>query len=153
MVDVGGKAVTERSATARGTVRISPELAVILQHGELEKGDAFTVAKTAAILAAKQTGSLVPMCHPLPIDVIDVDLTLDPDAGLVIIEATAKTEAKTGVEMEAIVAVTMAAVTFYDMCKSVDKGMVIDRIYLARKTGGKSGTYLNDAPRLPSERE
>ena len=88
MVDVGGKAVTERSATARGTVRISPELAVILQHGELEKGDAFTVAKTAAILAAKQTGNLVPMCHPLPIDVIDVDLTLDPDAGVVIIEAS-----------------------------------------------------------------
>ena len=153
MVDVGGKSVTERSATARGTVRISPELSGILERGEWEKGDAFTVAKIAAILAAKQTGSLVPMCHPLPIDVIDVELTLDPAAGEVFIEATAKTEAKTGVEMEAIVAVTMAAVTFYDMCKAVDKGMVIDRIYLARKSGGKSGTYQNDAPRLPAERD
>ncbi|MEE8554280.1 MAG: cyclic pyranopterin monophosphate synthase MoaC [bacterium] len=147
MVDVGGKTATVREATARGTVRISPELAEVLEAGTLEKGDAFTVAKTAAILAAKQTGALIPMCHPLPLNVVDVELTLDQGAGEVRIEATAKTEAKTGVEMEALMAVSMAALTFYDMCKAVDKGMVIDRIYLVKKTGGKSGPYLNESPR------
>lgn len=147
MVDVGGKAVTRRVARVRGKVRISPELVAVLQAGTLEKGDAFTVAKTAGILAAKQTGTLIPMCHPLPIDVVDISLTLDADAGEVLIEAEARTDAKTGVEMEAMVAASVAALTFYDMCKAVDKGMVIDRIYLVEKTGGKSGAYRNDAPR------
>ncbi len=147
MVDVGGKTATVREATARGTVRISPELAEVLEAGTLEKGDAFTVAKTAAILAAKQTGALIPMCHPLPLNVVDVELTLAKGAGEVRIEATAKTEAKTGVEMEALMAVSMAALAFYDMCKAVDKGMVIDRVYLVKKTGGKSGPYLNESPR------
>ena len=147
MVDVGGKAATAREATARGTVRISPELAEMLETGTLEKGDAFTVAKIAAILAAKQTGALIPMCHPLPLNVVAVELTLDKEAGEVGIEATAKTEAKTGVEMEALMAVSIAALAFYDMCKAVDKGMVIDRVYLVKKTGGKSGPYRNDSPR------
>jgi len=147
MVDVGGKAVTRRVATARGKVRISPELAAVLKAGTLEKGDAFTVAKTAAILAAKQTGTLIPMCHPLPLDVVEVELTLDEAAAEVNIEATARTDARTGVEMEAMVAVSVAALTVYDMCKAVDKGMVIDRVYLVHKTGGKSGTYRNDEPR------
>jgi cyclic pyranopterin phosphate synthase len=143
MVDVGGKAVTERSATAKCRVRISAELVQILKAGTLEKGDAFTVAKTAGILAAKQTGTLIPMCHPLPLNVVDVDITLDEAACLVTVQATAKTEAKTGVEMEAMVAVSVAALTFYDMCKAVDKGMVIDSVHLAEKTGGKSGTFRN----------
>jgi cyclic pyranopterin monophosphate synthase len=147
MVDVSGKAATLRSATALGRVKISPELVEILQAGTLEKGDAFTVAKTAGILAAKQTGTLIPMCHPLPLNVIEVDLKLDAAAATVEISATARTEAKTGVEMEAMVAVSVAALTLYDMCKAVDKGMVIDRIHLAEKTGGKSGTYRNPDPR------
>jgi cyclic pyranopterin phosphate synthase len=143
MVDVGGKAVTERAAIAKCRIRISPELAQVLREGTLEKGDAFTVAKTAGILAAKQTGSLIPMCHPLPLNVVEIDLALDDAAGIVTVQATARTEAKTGVEMEALVAVSIAALTFYDMCKAVDKGMVIDAIHLAEKTGGKSGTYRN----------
>ena len=147
MVDVGSKTVSERVATARGRVKISAELVSILKSGTLEKGDAFTVAKTAGILAAKQTGQLIPMCHPLPLNVVELDLELDEALSEVRIEATARTEAKTGVEMEALLAVSMAALTFYDMCKAVDKGMVIDRIHLARKTGGKSGTYVNDSPR------
>ena len=147
MVDVGGKATTERVAKARGLVRISPELAGVLKAGTLEKGDAFTVAKTAGILAAKNTGGLIPMCHPLPLNLVDIDLELDEGACEVRIEAIAKTEAKTGVEMEAMVAVSVAALTFYDMCKAVDKGMVIGKVHLAEKTGGKSGAYRNTEPR------
>ena len=142
-----GSASLSHFDTQTGRARISPELAEVLEAGTLEKGDAFTVAKTAAILAAKQTGALIPMCHPLPLNVVDVELTLDKGSGEVRIEATAKTEAKTGVEMEALMAVSMAALTFYDMCKAVDKGMVIDRIYLVKKTGGKSGPYFNESPR------
>jgi len=147
MVDVGGKAVTERVARARGLIKISAELAAVLKAGTLEKGDAFTVAKTAGILAAKQTGTLIPMCHPLPLNVVEIELALDESGLTVSIEATAKTEAKTGVEMEALTAVSVAALAFYDMCKAVDKGMVIDRIHLVEKTGGKSGTYRNPQPR------
>lgn len=146
MVDVGGKAVTQRTAIARGRIRIGQELASVLTAGTLEKGDAFTVAKTAGILAAKQTGALIPMCHPLPLNVVEVNLSLDAEKGVVSVEATAKTEAKTGVEMEALTAVSIAALTFYDMCKAVDKGMVIEGIHLAEKTGGKSGTYRNPDP-------
>ena len=147
MVDVAGKSATIRSATAKGVVRISPELAGVLQAGSLEKGDAFAVAKIAGILAAKQTGSLIPLCHPLPLDVVEVDLELDGASKQVLIQATCRTEAKTGVEMEALVAVSVAALTFYDMCKAVDKGMVIGQIHLAEKTGGKSGPYRNPNPR------
>ena len=147
MVDVGGKPTTGRVATARGLVRISAELVQVLKAGTLEKGDAFTVAKAAGILAAKQTGALIPMCHPLPLDFVEIELEMDEGAGEVRIQATAKTEAKTGVEMEALMAVSVAALTFYDMCKAVDKGMVIDRIHLAKKTGGKSGDYRNEQPR------
>jgi len=147
MVDVGAKDVTRRTATARGVVKISPELTEVLKAGTLEKGDAFTVAKTAGILAAKQTGSLIPMCHPLPLSVVELELELDEATPAVHIEATVKTESRTGVEMEALTAVSVAALTFYDMCKAVDKGMVIDRIHLAHKAGGKSGEYRNPEPR------
>jgi len=147
MVDVGGKIVTERTARAHGVIRISAELAAVLEAGTLEKGDAFTVAKTAGILAAKQTGLLIPMCHPLPLNVVELELNLDAEALIVEVEGLARTEAKTGVEMEALTAVTVAALTFYDMCKAVDKGMVIDRVHLVEKTGGKSGPYLNTQPR------
>ncbi len=147
MVDVGGKPVTERVARARGLVRIAPELTEVLKAGSLEKGDAFTVAKTAGILAAKNTGGLIPMCHPLPLNVVDIDLELDEAESEIRIEAVAKTEARTGVEMEAMVAVSVAALTIYDMCKAVDKGMVIGQVHLAEKTGGKSGDYRNPKPR------
>ena len=139
--------VAEKQAVIEFTDAASSKLVEVLKAGSLEKGDAFTVAKTAGILAAKQTGTLIPMCHPLPLDVVELQLTLDEDAGEVRIEATARTEAKTGVEMEALTAVTVAALTFYDMCKAVDKGMVIGDVHLAKKTGGKSGTYINDSPR------
>jgi len=147
MVDVGGKQATVRMARARGIVRISAELAAILKAGTLEKGDAFTVAKVAGILAAKRTGELIPMCHPLPINVVNVELELDEAALEVRIEGMASIDGRTGVEMEALTAVSMAALTFYDMCKAVDKAMVIDRIFLVEKTGGKSGTYRNETPR------
>jgi len=147
MVDVGGKAVTERIARASGTIKISAELASVLKAGTLEKGDAFTVAKTAGILAAKQTGTLIPMCHPLPLNVVELELELDESTLTVRIEATAKTEARTGVEMEALTAVSVAALAFYDMCKAVDKGMVIDRVHLVEKSGGKTGPYHNPSPR------
>ena len=147
MVDVGGKKVTQRTARARGIIKISEELTSVLIAGALEKGDAFTVAKTAGILAAKQTGNLIPMCHPLPLNVVEIELTLDEKEHLVLVETMASTDARTGVEMEALTAAMVAALTFYDMCKAVDKGMVIDRIYLAEKTGGKSGDYFNHDPR------
>ena len=147
MVDVSGKVATLRVAVARGRVKLSNELVTVLKAGTLEKGDAFTVAKTAGILAAKQTGTLIPMCHPLPLNVVEIELELDEAKAEVRIEASAATEAKTGVEMEALVAVSVAALTFYDMCKAVDKGMVIDEVYLVRKTGGKSGPYENPHPR------
>jgi molybdenum cofactor biosynthesis protein MoaC len=147
MVDVSGKPATLRSATALGRIQVSAELVAVLRAGTLQKGDAFTVAKTAGILAAKQTGQLIPMCHPLPLNVVELELSLDEAARAVNVSATVRTEAKTGVEMEALMAVSVAALTFYDMCKAVDKGMVIDRIHLAEKTGGKSGAYRNPAPR------
>ena len=147
MVNVEQKASTRRMAHARGSVKISKELVNVLHKGTLEKGDAFTIAKTAGILAAKQTGQLIPMCHPLPLDVVEIGMTLDEEACELHINAVARTTAKTGVEMEAMTAVSVAALAFYDMCKAVDKGMVINTVYLVEKTGGKSGRYYNPTPR------
>jgi cyclic pyranopterin monophosphate synthase len=144
MVDVGNKTPTSRTAITRSVLKISHELTELLKKGELEKGDAFTVAKTAGILAAKQTGNLIPMCHPLPVDYVDIKLELLETENLVRIEALASTTAKTGVEMEAMVAVTMAGLTFYDMCKAVDKRITIVKTGLYKKTGGKSGEFYNE---------
>jgi cyclic pyranopterin phosphate synthase len=143
MVNVGSKQVSSRTAVARSLLQISPGLVSILKAGDLEKGDAFTVAKTAGILAAKLTGNLIPMCHPLPVDYIEIAIEMPEHSHQVRIEATVSTTAKTGVEMEALVAVTMAGLTFYDMCKAVDKGIKIVNTGLYKKTGGKSGDYLN----------
>jgi len=143
MVNVTAKQVTERVAVTRCLIRIGPELAKVLSEGTLAKGDAFTVSKTAGILAAKQTGTLIPMCHPLPVDYIDLQMELLADRCEVRVEAEVQTTAKTGVEMEAMVAATVAALTFYDMCKAVDKGIRIEKTGLYKKTGGKSGTFLN----------
>ena len=143
MVNVGAKQATTRTAIARSVIQISAELVNILNEGTLQKGDAFTVAKTAGILAAKQTGSLIPMCHPLPVDYVDIRFEMLVQKQEVRVEAEASTTAKTGVEMEAMVAVSMAGLTFYDMCKAVDKGIRILKTGLYKKTGGKSGEYLN----------
>lgn len=143
MVDVGQKAESTRRAIARSRLKISSSLVKILEQGQLEKGDAFTVAKTAGILAAKQTGQLIPMCHPLPLDYVNIKIQMLSQEKEIRIEAEAATTAKTGVEMEALVAATVAALTFYDMCKAVDKGIEITQTGLFRKTGGKSGTYEN----------
>jgi len=145
MVNVSGKSETPRRAVARGVMQISQQLVNLLQQGGLKKGDAFSVAKVAGILAAKRTGELIPMCHPLGLDHVSVDLTLDAAAGRVYLEASASTRARTGVEMEALTALSIAALTFYDMVKAVDKGVVIQKLGLYQKEGGKSGLYQNPA--------
>ena len=140
MVDVGLKGVTRRTARACALVRLPPAAAEALRSAALPKGDALVAAQIAGILAAKRTGELIPLCHPLPLDAIDVRFSWDSDTVLRI-ETQATTTAKTGVEMEAMVAATVAALTIYDMCKSVDKGIVIEQTRLLEKTGGKSGDW------------
>jgi cyclic pyranopterin phosphate synthase len=141
MVDVSGKEVTERTATAEATVRLSGEAYDALVAGTLKKGDALGVARIAGIMAAKRTDELIPLCHPLPIAGVTIDFTLDAGAHTVRIEASVKVTARTGVEMEALTAASVAALAIYDMCKAVDKGIVIDGVRLLEKHGGKSGDY------------
>ncbi|MBI4115640.1 MAG: cyclic pyranopterin monophosphate synthase MoaC [Candidatus Omnitrophica bacterium] len=141
MVDVGLKKITERVAIARGEIRMSPAAFKVLQENRVEKGEALAVAKTAGIVAAKRTAELIPLCHSLPIDSIDVRIQFLKDGRTVQIESQVKTQAKTGVEMEALTGVVVASLTLYDMCKALDKGIVIQNIHLIKKTGGKSGTY------------
>ena len=142
MVDVGWKPDTEREAVARGFVSMQEETLRLVKEGLVKKGDVFTIARLAGIMGAKQTSQLVPLCHPIPLDQVVVELEADDDKCGIHITATAKTEAKTGVEMEALTAVSVAALTIYDMCKSVDRGMRIQDIRLARKRGGKSGEIV-----------
>lgn len=144
MVDVSDKDVTERSATARGTVTMAPETLAMIVDGTAKKGDVLSVARLAGIMAAKRTHELIPLCHPLALAGIDVDLTCDPDRNAVDITATCKLSGKTGVEMEALTAASVAALTVYDMCKAVDRAMVIGDIRLTHKAGGKSGTFEAD---------
>ncbi len=139
MVDVGDKEVTSRVAVARGYVSIQPETARLIKEGLMKKGDVLTIAQLAGIMGAKKTSELIPLCHPLPLDRVDVDLELDESEGRINVTATASTTARTGVEMEALTAVSVAALTLYDMCKSVDRGMCIEGVRLVRKTGGRSG--------------
>jgi cyclic pyranopterin phosphate synthase len=140
MVDVGAKTVTRRTARACALVRLPPAAAAALRAATLPKGDAFVAAQIAGILAAKRTGDLIPLCHPLPVDSVSVTFGWDDDVVLRI-ETEATTSAKTGVEMEALTAASVAALTIYDMCKSVDKGIVIEAVRLLAKTGGKSGDW------------
>ena len=140
MVDVGAKEVTERSATAAGTVLMAPETLALVMSGRAEKGDVLGVARLAGIMAAKRTAELIPLCHPLMLSKVSVDLTPAPP-GAVEIEALVKLTGRTGVEMEALTAASVAALTVYDMCKAVDRGMVISGVRLVHKSGGKSGTY------------
>jgi cyclic pyranopterin phosphate synthase len=158
MVDVGQKPVTERMARASARVRMLPETLALVRDGRLNrKGDVLQVARLAGIMAAKRTGELIPLCHPLPLDSVSIEFAFpadmtsagpgDPRTTLAVlaIEATVRTTARTGVEMEALTAVTVAALTVYDMCKSVDRGMVIEQIQLEEKSGGKSGDFLRAA--------
>lgn len=139
MVDVSEKAATIRTATAAGTVRMSPQTAEAIRIGGVPKGDVLAVAQVAGILAAKRTGELIPMCHPLALTGVDLRFTLRADA--VDIEATVRCKGETGVEMEALHAVSTAALTIYDMCKALQKDMAITDLRLLEKTGGKSGDY------------
>ncbi len=139
MVDVGGKAVTVREAVAQGVVRMSLTARRLIRSGRIAKGDPLQAARLAGIMAAKRTSELIPLCHPLPLTHVGVDIV--PARGGVAITATARTAAQTGVEMEALTAVAVAALTVYDMVKAVDKEMVIGDVCLLRKTGGKSGSY------------
>ena len=139
MVDVGDKPVTSREAIARGSIRMSRDARTEIRTGAVKKGDPLQAARLAGIMAAKQTSSLIPLCHPLPISSVNVELI--PTARGYTIEARVRTTAQTGVEMEALTAVAIAALTIYDMVKAVDKRMVIGDIRLMKKTGGKSGAF------------
>jgi cyclic pyranopterin phosphate synthase len=139
MVDVGDKPVTAREAVARGSITMSREALRLVRRGAVKKGDPLQAARLAGILAAKQTSALIPLCHPLPLSSVDVDLIATPRG--YDIEARARTTAQTGVEREALTAVAVAALTIYDMVKAVDKAMVIGDIRLMFKSGGRSGTY------------
>ncbi len=141
MVDVSGKPVTARIAVARGAVRMSLETLDLIVQGRAAKGDVLAVARLAGIMAAKRTSDLIPLCHPLPITKVAVDLTPDPSLPGVVVEATVKTGGQTGVEMEALTAVSVACLTIYDMVKAVEKSMVIGGIRLILKDGGKSGRF------------
>jgi cyclic pyranopterin phosphate synthase len=139
MVDVGEKPATDREATARGYLSVRPETLRLIRDGLMKKGDVLSVAQLAGIMAAKRTSELIPLCHSLPLDRVDVELELDETRDRINITASARTSAKTGVEMEALTAVSIAALTVYDMCKSVDRGIRIEGIRLVRKQGGRSG--------------
>lgn len=141
MVDVGAKDVTERVAVARASVRMQPATLKLIATRKAAKGDVLAVAQLAGIMAAKRTPDLIPLCHPLALNSVDVKLSLDARRSAVDIEATCKLKGRTGVEMEALTAASVAALTVYDMCKSVDRGMLISDIRLLHKSGGKSGTY------------
>ncbi|MEJ2149593.1 MAG: cyclic pyranopterin monophosphate synthase MoaC [Chloroflexota bacterium] len=142
MVDVGHKPDTERVAVARGEVKMKPETLGLIREGAVRKGDVLTVAQIAGIMAAKRTPELIPLCHPIPISSIHVDLSLDEARSCVLIEARAHTTGKTGVEMEALTAVSTAALTVYDMAKAVDRTMRIENIRLVEKRGGQSGDLI-----------
>jgi cyclic pyranopterin phosphate synthase len=144
MVDVSGKPVTDRSATARARVVMQPETLALILRGDARKGDVLGVARLAGIMAAKRTADLIPLCHPLPISAVSVDLTPDANASAVEIVATVRTTGRTGVEMEALTAASVAALTVYDMCKAVDRGMRIEAVRVTHKAGGKSGDFVQD---------
>ena len=141
MVDVSGKPVTDRVAVAVGAVRMTAETLALIVEGRAKKGDVLSVARLAGIMAAKKTADLIPLCHPLPITKVALELTADPSLPGIRIEATVKTSGQTGVEMEALTAVSIAGLTVYDMVKAADKAMVIDGVRLVLKDGGKSGRY------------
>lgn len=144
MVDVGDKAVTERVAVAAASVNMQAQTLALLAQGAHKKGDVLAVARIAGIQAAKKTSDLIPLCHPLMLNSVELDFELDEDSNCVRIQACCKVSGKTGVEMEALTAVSVAALTVYDMCKAVDRGMAITGVTLLHKEGGKSGTWQHN---------
>ena len=142
MVDVSGKEVTSRIAIARGSIHMRAETLSLILEDKIEKGDVFSVARVAGIMAAKKTSELIPMCHPLNITSVEIELSPQHDPCRVDIEASVRVSGKTGVEMEAMTAVSVAGLTIYDMCKAVDREMSIGEIRLVKKSGGKSGTFI-----------
>ena len=142
MVDVGWKNETQREAVVKAQVIMKKETLDLIRNGAVKKGDVLTVARIAGIMGAKQTATLIPMCHPIPLDIVSVDLEMDGESSSIHITCTAKTSAKTGVEMEAMTAASVTALTIYDMCKAVDRGIVIKDLRLVRKSGGKSGDVI-----------
>lgn len=141
MVDVSDKEVTERTATAGASITMQPETLALIQEGRAKKGDVLGTARLAGIMAAKKTSDLIPLCHPLALSSVTVDLVCDPSRNAVDVTATCKLKGRTGVEMEALTAASVAALTVYDMCKAVDRGMVISEVKLLHKAGGKSGDF------------
>jgi cyclic pyranopterin monophosphate synthase len=141
MVDVGGKDTTERRAVAEAIVRVSPKTAAAVEAGDAPKGDVIGVARIAGIQAAKRTAELIPLCHPLPLTFAGVEATVDPDAGQIVLTAEARTTGQTGVEMEALTAASVAALTVYDMVKGIERGARIESVLLLEKSGGKSGEW------------
>ena len=144
IVDVSDKPETERVATAAGRIIMAPETLARIEAGTIGKGDVLAVAQVAGIMAAKKTWEFIPMCHPLLLDGIDISFAIDRDAVAVEIRATVKTTGRTGVEMEALSAVAGAALTIYDMCKAIDRGMCVENIRLLRKSGGRSGIFTRE---------
>jgi len=151
MVDVSSKATTTREAVARGALTMRPETLRLVAEGALPKGDVLVVAKLAGIMAAKRTAELIPLCHPLPLSHVDVTLTPEPAKSRVRIESAVRVRAQTGVEMEALTAVTVAGLTLYDMCKAVDREMILGDVRLVEKRGGRSGTYRRAGERRAGE--
>ncbi len=149
MVDVSNKAVTSRQALVRGRISMAARTFRMIHDQTIAKGDVLGVARIAGIMAAKRTADLIPLCHPLNITNVEVIFSPQPEENAIDIEARVKTDGKTGVEIEAFVAVTTAAITVYDMCKAVDRGMTISDIHLVEKSGGKSGTYIDRKQRNP----
>jgi len=150
MVDVSDKPVTHRISVARGAVRMQPETLARISAGTLPKGDVLATARLAGIQAAKRTADWIPLCHSLPLDAVEVDLAPDPAGSRVKIEARVSVHARTGVEMEALVAVAAAGLTLYDMCKAVDRGICIEEVQLVRKSGGQSGDWTRDGEDPPA---
>lgn len=144
MVDVGNKDITQRTATAEATIDLKPETLTLIMEGGHKKGDVFAVARIAGIQAAKKCSDLIPLCHPLMLSSVKVELRADEQNSQVLVQATCKLAGQTGVEMEALTAASVAALTVYDMCKAVDRGMVIKSIRLLEKAGGKSGSWSRD---------
>ncbi len=153
MVDVGAKAITRREAVARATVRMLPATASAIVAGRLAKGEALAAARIAGIMAAKRTHEIIPLCHEIPLELLEVDFRPLPRRGLIEVQARAVATWRTGVEMEALVAVSAAALTIYDMAKAIDRAMVIDAVRLVSKSGGRSGDYNRPGERPWRQRE
>jgi cyclic pyranopterin phosphate synthase len=144
MVDVGDKPATRREAIAAGSIMMQPETLALIQQGGHKKGDVLGIARVAGIMAAKKTSDLVPLCHPIPLTAIELSFELNEDECVIHCQASAQTTAQTGVEMEALVAVNVALLTVYDMCKAVDRGMILSNVRLLKKSGGKSGEWRRE---------